>query len=586
MKTIGAGVMFRTPEGEVLFLKRSDRHGEWAFPGGKIEAGETPQQAATREASEEIGRRPENLGEPIATTEIPNGRGLFAVFEAQCERFDPILNKEHLDFIWATPDKAPAPLHPGVAEMFEEMNKNAAGADANAASSEPFFDETKEKPHIPTELDVARAIASGDLPSPQMLANSALFDLRISGTGAAYRAGLKEYVWRDPSIYLNDEFLARCNGLPVVWRHPETRVLTSEEYGKRSIGTIIFPHIKGDEVWGVARIFDEGAIESLSSGSLSTSPAVDFGDPSQNQMLRLDEGEKAVVEGIPTLIDHLAVCKEGVWDKGGPPTGVRVDSQETFMEPDTEQKVDAAPTEAAPPADPMMAKLDAIMNGMGEMKTAHDAFCARMDALEGKNPMNENPIVAASAPVEPSRADESKEPKDEPKSEPKADARADAADVAEIKKQLAEVVEKNRELEARLTPRPAAEEDELASIQARADAVFEAHGERAPRPMDAETPIKYRCRLAGLLKRHSPAFKDFDFSEIKESKNIAGIEGVIYADAMRAANNPADLPEDRLIERTRVNPKTGQRITEFFGKNTFIMDMKAPSRRAVLNLKN
>ena len=44
--TAGAGVILVTPEGEALFLKRSDRGdqpGTWGIPGGGIEPGETPE---------------------------------------------------------------------------------------------------------------------------------------------------------------------------------------------------------------------------------------------------------------------------------------------------------------------------------------------------------------------------------------------------------------------------------------------------------------------------------------------------------------------------------------------------------------
>ncbi|MGQ4733433.1 NUDIX hydrolase [Streptomyces sp. Ju416(a)] len=43
--------------GKVLMIRRQVREGKllWAFPGGGIEAGETPEQAAVRETTEEVG---------------------------------------------------------------------------------------------------------------------------------------------------------------------------------------------------------------------------------------------------------------------------------------------------------------------------------------------------------------------------------------------------------------------------------------------------------------------------------------------------------------------------------------------------
>lgn len=43
--------------GRVLMIRRREREGKllWAFPGGGIEAGESPEQAAVRETAEEVG---------------------------------------------------------------------------------------------------------------------------------------------------------------------------------------------------------------------------------------------------------------------------------------------------------------------------------------------------------------------------------------------------------------------------------------------------------------------------------------------------------------------------------------------------
>ncbi|MEW2175046.1 NUDIX hydrolase [Streptomyces sp. NPDC005406] len=47
----------------VLMIRRRRREGNllWAFPGGAVEAGETPEQAAVREMSEEVGLEVEAL---------------------------------------------------------------------------------------------------------------------------------------------------------------------------------------------------------------------------------------------------------------------------------------------------------------------------------------------------------------------------------------------------------------------------------------------------------------------------------------------------------------------------------------------
>ena len=47
-------------EGRVYLIERSDGRG-WALPGGFIDAGETPQQAAVRELQEETEAKPEDI---------------------------------------------------------------------------------------------------------------------------------------------------------------------------------------------------------------------------------------------------------------------------------------------------------------------------------------------------------------------------------------------------------------------------------------------------------------------------------------------------------------------------------------------
>jgi 8-oxo-dGTP pyrophosphatase MutT (NUDIX family) len=50
----GADALVRNDAGEVLLVRRAD-DGRWAMPGGWVDPGETPAQAAVREVAEETG---------------------------------------------------------------------------------------------------------------------------------------------------------------------------------------------------------------------------------------------------------------------------------------------------------------------------------------------------------------------------------------------------------------------------------------------------------------------------------------------------------------------------------------------------
>jgi colicin import membrane protein len=127
------------------------------------------------------------------------------------------------------------------------------------------------------ELQTASQIAAGTLPSPQQFGNSWYWNIRVSGTGAAWRESMNEYVWREPENWLSETMCERATGLPILVDHPEGGTLNSAEFAARCVGITVLAYVKDEELWAVARILDNGANELLASGAYrDTSPAVVF----------------------------------------------------------------------------------------------------------------------------------------------------------------------------------------------------------------------------------------------------------------------------------------------------------------------
>ena len=471
------------------------------------------------------------------------------------------------------------------------------------------------------ELDIARAMAAGELTSPQRYMNVWLFDIRISGTGHAYRGGIKEYVWRKPEIYLTDEFLARCNGLTVIWVHPQKGMLNSDEFAKRVIGSIFLPYIKNEDVWGIAKIYDDSAAADMATQDLSTSPGVILGN-GEDIKIKLPDGSPLLIEDDPRLVDHIAVVPAGVWDKGGDPSGIRTDSvRKPTMAEKTEEEKEADRKDAEDKA-----RRDAESNIASKVMDALDSMNKRLDAMEmdskarrdkeeedrkdaakrerddwqaKRDAEREGWMKEDAAQCAMDDADEEKEAKELETAGEEKDAaldrarkdrrlrmdkrrkdaakaeedRRDAArrDAANIEKQVADAVR------AHLKDDTAEERDAKADAQARADSVYHAFNDSAPPPMRGETAAAYDIRLIKGMQKHSVDWKDVDLHALPDAaRTIARTR--IYADAVVASQSVADLPEGRLIPHTETT-QSGHRVTTFRGKNTFIMGLKRPSMR-------
>ena len=584
-KVRAAGTLI-VADGNVLFLRRGnggDHPGEWAFPGGGTEEGETAEDSARRETLEEAGYEPHKL---IELGKSDDGAVEFTTFYHECRTFDVALSDESTEYLWSPIGSWPEPLHPGCRFVLE---------------SDAF--KAVKKAHM-TETDLARAMVAGEYSSPQFFVNMWLFDIRITGTGTSYRSKDKEYVFRPPEEYLNDEFLARCNGLPVIVDHPDDSNLNSQEYKKRSVGSVLLPYIKGDEVWAIARIYDEATATLMSQEQLSTSPNVVFRNPKlENTIVTLDNGEKGLIEGNPKLLDHIAICEVGVWDKGGPPTGVSTTNvQEPEMtEEERKAKADAeakealeakakADAEEKAKADAEKEKAKADSEKWDKLMSAVDSLCKRMDSYENEKndkkadamPAEEMNVGDKKADSDGKKADDDAKDKEADAAKLKAEAKEEEAKADAAKRESALLdrvsqLEKMLAMTASLTPKPLTDADHaaMADAQAKADSIYGAFGKQAPRALNGEDILAYKKRLAAPMKQHSSAWKDVDLAGL-EASVFAIAEAAIYADSMEAAIHPSVAPEAGLRAVTR-DTGTGHKVTTFYGRpGAWMDDFRAP----------
>ena len=105
--SVVAGAIER--DGRLLLCRRpmcKARGGQWECPGGKIEPGESPQQALSRELREELGVEI-RAGERIACVDYsyPELSIRLALLSAVIERGEPKL-LEHTQFRWVAPAEA------------------------------------------------------------------------------------------------------------------------------------------------------------------------------------------------------------------------------------------------------------------------------------------------------------------------------------------------------------------------------------------------------------------------------------------------------------------------------------------------
>ena len=516
MAIFGSGIMFR--QGKYVFLIQRSDDGTWCQPGGTVEPGELAIDTARREVLEEVGYQYDG---PLTPHSV---YGDYVTFRAEVpERFEAKLNDESLAAGWFHIDDLPKPLHQPFAEMLAQQALN--------------------------ETEVAALIADGTLSSPQFFINMWMFAIRVTGTGVTWRSADQQMAFRNPDDYLTPEFLQRVAGVPLIWLHPEKNKLDSDEFAKRVIGTLTNSWVADNgEVWTIGRVYDAEAAEIMATRQLSTSPTVTYSE-AQDSIIKID-GQPLLVEGSPVLLDHVAICEQGVWDKLLAPTGVKSDSIPNEAEKMDEEKIVALINKAI---DARMAKADSEAADLKAKADAEEAAKKEKADAEAKEAEEAKAKADAEEKAAKEKADaEAKEKADAEEAERMAKAKADS----QLRQEIAD-------LRSRIPTELSDEErNEVADAQVKADSVFSCFGKRAPVPLSGEKPLAYRRRLMIQLQEHSPDFKSVDLSSIADSALLSVAEKTIYADAQKSASLSVGPGMLREIKRADA---TGRQISTFEG---------------------
>ena len=91
---------------KVLLIQRAQApyFGLWTLPGGRLETGETPEDAAAREIAEEVGLRCFAL-RPIRTMHLGEGRFVLQVFATEAFEGEIVTSDEVSDHRWVRLDE-------------------------------------------------------------------------------------------------------------------------------------------------------------------------------------------------------------------------------------------------------------------------------------------------------------------------------------------------------------------------------------------------------------------------------------------------------------------------------------------------
>jgi 8-oxo-dGTP diphosphatase len=125
--TLAALAALLDGEGRMLLVHQSYGARHWALPGGLLEPGESPQEAAVREVREEVGVDFEPA--TLVAVYTLRSRGLRFVFSGRFSGTPVVRDKNELTEIgWFPLDALPQPLAPSAPYAAREIAAGRVGA--------------------------------------------------------------------------------------------------------------------------------------------------------------------------------------------------------------------------------------------------------------------------------------------------------------------------------------------------------------------------------------------------------------------------------------------------------------------------
>jgi len=154
-------LIYAQDTGNVLVVYRSPAVVDpclWCGIGGKIEPGETPEQASRREIAEEVGYKGEMTQLPIFVWDKPELK-FYNFIGVVPSQFQPALNWETSGYVWCKPNQIPGPIHYGLQAVLDDPYSTAKLADAQSQTP---------KENTSTELSFMRNLeVLKDSPAPK-----------------------------------------------------------------------------------------------------------------------------------------------------------------------------------------------------------------------------------------------------------------------------------------------------------------------------------------------------------------------------------------------------------------------------------